>query len=188
MIDLSTMPQEFYELAVAAMQEIIRLRKEVECLVEESVDLQAAAGPHAGDDAAKLREEIDRLTDENDEIKKKLDYTAFSCKEHIEERDELQKEVDSLRRDLKSVTDERNGLDHVCKNLGLENDRLKQKLAESEQNADSKAPKKPYHVWTVEEEKWIASHLNSATHLEVAEKFGVSEIAAKAKMQAVKKN
>ena len=42
------------------------------------------------------------------------------------------------------------------------------------------------HRWTVEEDAWIANHLNSARSREVAERFGVSEKAAYTRMTIVR--
>ena len=54
---------------------------------------------------------------------------------------------------------------------------------EPEEPEEKKArPNKTWHKWTDEEDSWIRQHLNSATDMEVAEKFGVSRKAAYARM------
>lgn len=68
MIDLSTMPTEFYELAVAAAKEISRLRE--------------SAPTTGNDEVAKLRAEIECLKEENYALRirlGKLDTQKNEC-------------------------------------------------------------------------------------------------------------
>ena len=64
------------------------------------------------------------------------------------------------------------------------------KSGESDETKDGKKTRsfKGRHDWTTAEDEWIRQHLNSATSREVAERFGVSEKAAYARMCAVRDN
>ena len=60
---------------------------------------------------------------------------------------------------------------------------------EPEEPEEKKArPNKTWHKWTDEEDAWIRQHLNSATDMEVAERFGVSRKAAYARMCKIRDN
>ena len=150
----------------------------------------------------RLREEVKNLNDENADLTRQLIEKSDQC-----ERQKLN--IQSIREDTSDMISDLNEDLHragereaelLVKISDLEDeirqlqskvigafptmtitaDNFVRKQAEPEEKKSR--PNKTWHKWTPEEDEWIRTHLNSATDLDVAEKFGVSQKAAYARM------
>ena len=133
---------------------------------------------------------IEELSAQVVELKRRLADTATPDDAAIAT---LKRTLEELTKDNDALEDEIKDLEQTCKTLGTENDHLTKEIkrltaSTGEDDARSKARTKSYHSWTTEEDKWIAAHINSATNVEIAERFGVTPKAASLRMKYVKDN
>ena len=131
---------------------------------------------------------IEELSAQVVELKRRLADTATPDDAAIAT---LKRTLEELTKDNDALEDEVKDLERTCKTLGAENDRLTKEIerltaSTGESDARSKARARTYHFWTTEEDKWIAAHINSATNVEIAERFGVTPKAASRRMKSIK--
>jgi regulator of replication initiation timing len=135
-------------------------------------------------------------------------------RELIEENGRLKRELDAARNEKNAITITANKrideISHLQRELDAANEReakmmvriaeLTPEPIEEEPDPDEEDEPEPVeakpekkkrayhgsHRWTVEEDAWIANHLNSATNIQVAEKFGVTPKAAYLRMTIVR--
>ncbi len=131
----------------------------------------------AESDANKYKAALEKIgadpgPDVEDLRKTNLELADYVIKKNYE-IEELNREIDELRAELSKVKAR-------CQEL----ERAKTVPATPE--SVEPPEKRGYHRWTEEENEWIRQHLNRATDMQVAERFGVSQNAAMHQMQRIK--
>ena len=137
--------------------------------------LQAEADP------GQLRE----LIEENGRLKRELEGTCTRLEAELTYyKEQLRAKEDELAYYKKQTLAAYTAVDELPEDSSTEGEID----AEEAPAAPAKKPRKatPRHTWTTAEDAWIAEHLNSARSREVAERFGVSEKAAYARMTIVR--